>query len=99
LSNVPPVMPRPRPKSSARGSRGTRAAARAGSENFVADAAGGMFVHERAFVFWKFQHVAGSRMASVSAVVSVVVEAAKIDGHEQRGHLVIGNFSGGEFAD
>jgi hypothetical protein len=27
------------------------------------------------------------------------VEAAKINGHEQRGHLVIGNFSGGKFAD
>ena len=27
------------------------------------------------------------------------VQPAKINGHEQRGHLVIGNFSGGEFAD
>ena len=58
-----------------------------------------MFVHERARVFRKFQEVAGIAHGERERGSFVGVEAAKKDGHEQRGHLVIGNFSGGEFAD
>ncbi len=38
-------------------------------------------------------------MASVSARGLGGVQAAEIDGHEQRGHLVVGDFPGGEFVD
>ena len=67
--------------------------------NLVADAAGGMFVHERSLVPRKFKHVAGIAHGERERSGLGGVEAAKIDGHEQRGHLVVGNYSGGEFAD
>ena len=67
--------------------------------NLVADAAGGMFVHERTLVFREFQHVAGIAHGQRERGGFSGVKSAKINGHEQRGHLVVGNFSGGEFAD
>ena len=67
--------------------------------HLVADAAGGMLVHERALVLGKFQHVAGIAHGERERGGFGGVQSAKINGHEHRGHLVIGNFPGGEFAD
>ena len=64
--------------------------------NLVADAAGGMFVHERARVFRKFQHVAGIAHGQGERGGFGGVQSAKENRHEKRGELVIGNFAGGE---
>jgi hypothetical protein len=58
-----------------------------------------MFVHKRAFVVGKFQDVAGIAHGESERGGLGGVQTAKINGHEQRGHLVVGNFSGGEVAD
>ena len=58
-----------------------------------------MLVHERAQVPGKFQHVAGIAHGQRERAGFGDVEAAKINGHEHRGHLVVGNCPGGELAD
>ena len=67
--------------------------------DFVADAPGGMFVHERARIFWKCQNIAGIAHGQGESACFLWIQAAKIDGHKHGSHLVIGNFSGSKFAD
>ena len=67
--------------------------------DLVANAAGGMLVHERAFVLGKFQHIAGIAHGKRQRGGLGGGQAAKINGHEQRGHLVVRNLPGGEFVD
>ena len=58
-----------------------------------------MLVHERALVLGEFQNVAGIPHGQGKRASFGGVQPPKINGHEHRGHLVIGNSSGGEFAD
>ena len=67
--------------------------------DLVADAAGGMLVHERAFVPGEFQHIAGIAHGERERGDFGGGQPAKINGHEHRGHLVVGNCPGGELAD
>src|SRR5437773_1827454 len=62
-----------------------------------------MFVHERARVFWKLQHIAGIAHGERECRGFLSVQAAEEHGHEERGKLVVGNLAGNagrnDFAD
>ena len=58
-----------------------------------------MLVHERTPVFGKLQYVAGIAHGQRERGGFGGGQPAEINGHEQRGHLVIGNFPNGELAD
>ena len=67
--------------------------------NLVANTAGGVLVHEWTPVLGEFQNVAGIAHGQGERAGFGGGQTTKENGHEHRGHLVIGNFSGGEFAD
>ena len=99
LSSVPPVMPRPRPEII-----GTRKPRHASSGASGRETLSPMPPVECLSTSGRGSRgnrstSPESRMASVSAVVSDRIQPAKIDRHEERGHLVIGNPPGGKFAE
>ena len=58
-----------------------------------------MLVHERSFILGEFQHVAGVAHGQRERGGFGGVQSVKVNGHEHRGHLVVGNFPCGELAD
>ena len=67
--------------------------------HLVANAAGGMLVHQRSRVPGKFQNIAGIPHGQGESAGFGGGQPAEKDGHEHRSHLVVGNFPGGELAD
>ena len=72
---------------------------RQGERDFVADAAGGVLVDERAWVGGEAQGLAGVAHGEGPIAGFARIEAAEVYGHEERSHLVVGDFIGCEVAD